>query len=69
MKSNFDDELSLKKIDDYNGTESKEKKKTVILVVLFCLIVGAVLTFLKNTSEVNDYIGTKEAPGISTSKK
>ncbi len=69
MKSNMDDELSLEKIDDYNGTESKDKKRTVIYVVLFCLLVGAVLTFIKSGSQVDDYIGTKEAPGIDVSKK
>ena len=69
MKSNLDDELSLEKIDDYNGKESKEKKRTVIYVVLFCLIVGAVLTFVKSSSQVGDYVGTKEAPGIDVSKK
>lgn len=69
MKSNMDDELSLDKIDDYNGNESKEKRRTVIYVVIFCLFVGAVLSYLKSTSEVDDYIGTKDAPGISVIKK
>lgn len=69
MKSNMDDELSLNKIDDYNGKESKEKKKTVYMVVVFCLILGAILSYSKYTSEVDDYIGTKEAPGITTTKK
>lgn len=69
MKSNMDDELSLEKIDDYKGTESKEKKRMVIYVVIFCLIVGAILSFVKSTSQVDDYVGTKEAPGIDVSKK
>lgn len=66
--NNLNDEPSLDKIDDYNGTESGEKKNTVKLVVLFCLLVGAVFAYLKYTSAPNDYIGTKENPGISTTK-
>jgi len=69
MKSNMDDELSLEKIDDYNGTETKEKKNTVRLVIVFCLLVGAVFAYMKYNSQVEDYIGTQEAPGISTTKK
>ena len=69
MKSNMDDELSLDKIDDYNGTESKEKRNIVKIVVVFCLLVGSVFAYLKYNSQVDDYIGTKEAPGISTTKK
>ncbi len=69
MKSNLDDELSLDKIDDYNGKESKEKRNIVRLVVVFCLVVGAILAYTKYNSEVDDYIGTKEAPGISAIKK
>lgn len=69
MKSNMDDELTLDKIDDYNGNESKDKKRTVIYVVLFCLLIGAILSFVKSGSQVDDYVGTKEAPGINVNKK
>jgi hypothetical protein len=69
MKSNMDDELSLDKIDDYHDKESSEKRNIVRGVVIFLLIIGAVLSYLKYTSQVDDYIGTKEAPGISTTKK
>ncbi|AXH11767.1 hypothetical protein [Halarcobacter bivalviorum] len=69
MKSNMDDELSLEKIDDYNNKESKQKRNTVRLVVIFCLLVGAVLAYMKYNSQVDDYVGTKDAPGINTSKK
>ena len=68
MESNIDDELSLNKIDDYNGNESKEKKRTVLYVVIFCLVVGAIFAVIKSTNQVDDYVGTKEAPGISTTK-
>lgn len=69
MKSNMDDELTLDKIDDYNGNESPSKRKTVIFVVVFCLVVGTVLSYVKSNSQVDDYIGTKDAPGIDISKK
>ncbi|RXJ90473.1 hypothetical protein CRV01_04755 [Arcobacter sp. CECT 8983] len=69
MKSNMDDELSLDKIDDYNDKESKQKRNTVRLVVVFCLLVGAFFAYLKYNSVPDDYVGTKEAPGIDTSKK
>ena len=67
--SNFDNEPSLNKIDDYNGKESKQKRNTVRLIVLFCLLIGGVFAYLKTTSLPNDYIGTPDQPGISTSKK
>ncbi len=69
MKSNMDDELSLEKIDDYNDKESSEKRNIVRGVVIFCLVIGAMLSYLKYDSQVDDYVGTKEAPGISTTKK
>jgi hypothetical protein len=68
MKSNMDDELSLDKIDDYNGNESQEKKNIVRLVVIFCLVIGAILAYTKYTSQVDDYIGTNSAPGIMPTK-
>lgn len=51
--SNFDNEPSLNKIDDYNGKESKEKRNTVRLIILFCLAIGAVFAYLKTTSIPN----------------
>jgi len=63
-------EPTLGKIDDYNNNESPEKRKTVRLVVLFCIIVGIVYSIAKysNNSE-NDYIGTAEQPGINIINK
>lgn len=70
MKSNMDDELSLEKIDDYNDKESKEKRNTVRIVVVFCLVVGALFAFLQSSNnEDKDYVGTKELPGITATKK
>ena len=62
-------EPSLEKIDDYNGNESKQKRNTVRLVVIFCLLVGAVIAYFKATSVPSDYIGTQEQPGITAVKK
>ena len=64
--SKLDNEPSLEKIDDYNGKESKQKKNTVRVVIIFCLVVGAFFAYLKSTS--NDYVGTPEKSGINTSK-
>lgn len=65
-----DDELSMDKIEDYNDNESSSKRKTVRLVIIGCLLVGAVLVFLKlNNNQVNDYVGTEQNPGINTNKR
>jgi hypothetical protein len=57
-------EPSLEKIDDYNGNESKQKRNTVRLVVIFCLIVAGVFAYLKTTSVPSDYVGTQEQSNI-----
>ena len=57
-------EPSLEKIDDYNGNESKQKRNTVRLVIIFCLIVGGIFAYLKTTSVPNDYVGTQEQTDI-----
>ncbi|MDY0327306.1 MAG: hypothetical protein RBR07_03575 [Arcobacteraceae bacterium] len=67
--SKLNSEPSLDKIDDYNGKESKEKNRTVKLVIVGILIVGAIYAGAKYYfSDVNDYIGTEQSPGINTSK-
>lgn len=68
-KKDFDDELSMDKIDDYNGNESEEKRNTVRNVIIILLIVGAIFAYFKSTSIPDDYVGTSENPGINTSKK
>jgi len=68
-KNDFKDEPSLEKIEDYDGKESPQKRNTVRAVVIFCLAMGALFAYLKYTSIPDDYIGTKEHPGINTSKK
>ena len=61
-------EPSLDKIEHYNGNESKQKRNTVRLVVIFCLIVGGIFAYLKSTSTSADYVGTQEQSGINATK-
>ncbi|PIF04133.1 MAG: hypothetical protein CSA86_03290 [Arcobacter sp.] len=59
-------EPTLEQIEDYNGKESKTKRNTVRLVILFCISVGIVYSLAKYFySEPDEYIGTKENPGIN----
>ena len=51
-------EPMLENIDDFNGTESKEKRKTVREVIVLCLGIGLVLVVAANVfNTVPDYIG------------
>lgn len=68
-KDDLDNELSMDKIEDYDGKESSEKRNTVRTVIILCLVLGAIFAYFKTTSLPNDYIGTRENPGINTSKK
>ena len=67
--SNFNNEPSNDKIEDYNGNESKEKRNIVRLVVIVCLVAGGIFAYLNMNSMPKDYVGTQEHPGINTSKK
>ena len=59
-------EPTLDQIEDYNDQESPEKRKTVRLVVIFCIVVGIAYSIVKyNYSTESEYIGTKEQPGIN----
>ena len=63
-------EPSLDQIDDYNNSESPEKRRTVRLIIIGILVVGAIYTLVKyNFSTPSDYIGTEDNPGITTSKR
>ncbi|WP_418186442.1 hypothetical protein [Aliarcobacter lanthieri] len=44
-------EPTLEKIDDYNGNESKQKRNSVRLIVILLLIIGAVLTYIKQPAQ------------------
>jgi len=62
---NFETEPTLNKIDDYNNSESAEKRWTIRLIILGILIVGGIYTYLVTSSEMpKDYIGTPENPGM-----
>ena len=62
-------EPSLDQIEDYNGKESKEKRNTVRLVVLFCIVVGIGYAIAKlNYTNNEEYVGTPEKPGLNTTK-
>lgn len=67
--SDMNNEPTNDKIEDYNGHESKEKKNTVRLVIIVCLVVGAFFAYIKSTSVEDGYVGTAEKPGINTNKK
>lgn len=68
-KKDFDDELSMDKIEDYDGKESSEKKRIIRNVIIIGLIIGAIFAYFKSTSVPDDYIGTEEKPGITATKK
>jgi len=60
-------EPSLDQIDDYNGNESVQKRKTINNVIILCLVMGAILVGIKiYTYDNSDYVGTKDKPGIQT---
>ncbi len=53
-----DNEPSLEKLDDYRGNESKEKRRTIWLVVLLALAVGAVFALFEMDSPKKDLVET-----------
>jgi hypothetical protein len=66
----MENEPTLEKIEDYNNNESPQKRKTVRLVVLFCIVVGIVYSIsISNNDSTNDYVGTKDNPGINIINK
>ncbi|RXK00202.1 hypothetical protein CRU98_03330 [Arcobacter sp. CECT 8986] len=64
-----DDELSMHKIEDYDNHESKGKRNTIRTVIAIGIIIGAIYAVFKyNYSEVSDYVGTQDNPGIVPTK-
>ncbi len=62
-------EPTLNDMDDYNGNESPQKKRTINTIIIGLLVLGAIYGFIKfNYNSVNDYVGTTEKPGINTAK-
>ena len=62
----MENEPSMEQIEDYNDNESPQKRRTVKLVVLFCIVVAATYGYFKfNYSSNDQYVGTQENPGIN----
>lgn len=53
-----DSEPTLEKLDDYNGKESPEKRKTIWLVVLSALVIGAIFAGFEMSSPKKDLVET-----------
>ena len=49
-------EPTLNGIEDYDGNESPEKRRIIWIVIISGLIIGAIFTYLKNSSLVSDQI-------------
>lgn len=47
---NFDNEPTLEKLDDYRGGESPAKRRTIWIVVIAALIVGAIFASFEMSS-------------------
>ena len=62
----MDNEPSLNQIEDYNDNESPQKRRTVKIVVLFCIVVAVTYGYFKfNYGPTEEYVGTKDHPGIN----
>jgi len=61
MQSN---EPTLQDIEDYNSKGSKEKRLTVWIVILSCLLVGAIYSIISANTSVSDTLASKEKTGI-----
>jgi len=49
-------EPTLESIEDYNGNESIEKRRTIWIVIISGLLIGAIYTYLQFNSKVDDQI-------------
>jgi len=52
-------EPTLKTIEDYNGNESTDKRKTIWIVILSGLLIGAIYGIISANSSVSDEIKTQ----------
>jgi len=60
-------EPTMDTIDDYHNQESKEKRKSIRMIILGLIVFGGLLSYIRVTNNtVSDYIGTPENPGIQT---
>ncbi len=55
---NFDNEPTLEKLDDYRGGESPAKRRTIWIVVIAALIVGAIFASFEMSSPKKDLVDT-----------
>jgi len=49
-----DTEPTLETIEDYDGKESREKRKTIWIVILSGLLIGAIYSIISANSSVSD---------------
>ena len=63
-------EPTMDNIDDYNGNESKSKKRTINIIIVSLLSIGIILAIIKSTNTIptKDYVGTEQHPGILIQK-
>ena len=52
-------EPTLEAIEDYDGNESQEKRKTIWIVILSGLLIGAIYSIISVNSSVSDEIKTQ----------
>ena len=52
-------EPTLEAIEDYDGNESQEKRKTIWIVILSGLLIGAIYGIISVNSSVSDEIKTQ----------
>jgi hypothetical protein len=57
-------EPTLETIEDYSGKESREKRMTIRIVILFGLLIGAVYGIINANSSVSDDLGVSHATGM-----
>ena len=57
-------EPTLQSIEDYNGTESTEKKLTIWIVILSGLLIGSIYAIISANTSVSDLLVDKETTGI-----
>jgi len=64
----IENEPTLETIDDYDNNETKEKRKTIRLIIGGLVVFAIFLGYLRFANDtVSDYIGTTESPGINVS--
>ncbi len=57
-------EPTLEEIEDYDGNESKEKRRTVWIVVILGIVIALVYGFLNDNIVVSDEVAESNTTGI-----